>query len=306
MYELTKSELVVFRSVCDGLGSMADLRAASGLSALSVYRTAQSLSSKKLVTVQREGRRLVLSAGPHGHSKALASYLEGGRRPIEPLIGSRLLVLLSISSNPKDLGRVAKETKLAAETVRRLAWALKGFGAVSQERRTISIPRSDVVLARFLRDFSKGACAAVLEDKAATGTVLWSEGLEFVFTARRLDDAAGVQETGITAMSRRGLQFISDAKYYHFGYWRARLRPEDIALHNLLVNPNSTRSIAYSLLFLTKERYNPKYLLQQGESVGAGEIAGQVVRYLNGEAVDSTHFPGRDELKEMGSQYGVG
>lgn len=306
MYVLTKNELSVFRTICNGHRSVADLKGATGMSSISIYRIAQSLSSKKIITVRRDGKRNLLFPSSHGHSKALAAYLEGSRRPIEPLIGSRLLVLLSVSSNPKDLDRIAEETKLTCESVRRLVWALKSFGAVRQDKRRSSVPQTDMTLVRFLQDFSKGSCAATLEDIVSTGAVLWSEGLEFIFAARGLADAPGVRETGITAMSRRGLQFISDTRYYHYAYWRPKPKPEDIALHNLLVDPNSTRSIAYSLLFLIKEGCNSKYFLRQGDAVGAGELSKQIVSYLSGETVENAHFPSRADLNDLRAQYGVG
>ena len=305
MYVLRKNELSVFRSICNGNESTADLTEATGTSTISIYRAVQSLSSKRLIVARREGKRHLLSPSSHGHSKALATYLEGSRRPLQPLIGSRLLVLVSVSSHPKDLDQIARETKLTSESVRRLVWTLKGFGAAHQERRMISIPPSDTTLLRFLQDFSKGACAAALEGIAATGTVLWSEGLQFIFTARTLDTAAGVHETGVTAMSMRGLQFISDTRYYHYAYGQPRLRPEDIALHNILVDPNSTRNISYSLLFLMKEGYDSKYLLRQGDAIGASEISRHIVEYLKGKAVENAHFPKRSDMVDLCAQYGV-
>jgi len=305
MYVLKKNELNMFRAICNGHMSMADLKGATGVSNISVYRIAQSLASKRLIVIRRDGKRSVISPSSHGHSKALAAYLEGDRRPVEPLVGSRLLVMLSISSYPKDLGRIAKEIRLSNESVRRLAWCLKNYGAVNQERQKVSIPESDISLVRFLKDFSKGASSAILEDMTSMGSVLWNEGLEFIFTARGLDNASGARETGITAMSRRGLEFMSGTKYYHYAYWRPRLRPEDIALHNILVDPYSARSMAYSLLFLMKEGYDPRYLIKQGVAVGIGELAGQMVVYLDGEPVADAHFPDRADLGQLRAQYGV-
>lgn len=305
MYVMKKNELNMFRAICNGHMSMADLKGATGVSSISAYRIAQSLASKRLIVVRRDGKRSVISPSSHGHSKALAAYLEGNRRPVEPLVGSRLLVMLSVSNYPKDLGRIAKEVRLSSESVRRLAWVLKGYGAVNQERQMVSIPESDVSLVRFLKDFSKGACSAFLEDMTSTGSVLWSEGLEFIFAARGLDNAPYARETGITAMSRRGLEFMSDTRYYHYAYWRPRLRPEDIALHNILVDPYSARSMAYSLLFLMKEGYDQRYLLKQGAAVGIGELARQMMVYLDGEAVAGAHFPDRADLDQLRAQYGV-
>lgn len=304
MYVLNRNELRAFKSICDGAKSTADLVDALDISTISVYRTINSLSSNKLIEARRTGKRIQLSPSSHGHSKALAAYLEG-KRPIDPLIGSRLLVLLSVSGNPKVMERVAEEVRLSSESVRRIVWALRGFGAVSQEKRTISIPSSDTMLARFLQDFSKGACAAALESIAPSGTVLWSEGLEFIFSARSPVEARGVSETGITAMSKRGLRFMSDTRYYHYAYWRPRLRREDIAMHQILVDPSSTRNLSYGLLFLMKEGYNASYLAELGDAVGACRLSGQMAEYLSEGVVDNPHFPSRADMAELRAQYGV-
>ena len=305
MYVLHRNELRAFKKICEGATSTTDLADALDISTISVYRGLNSLSSNKFVEAKRSGKRIQLSPSPHGHSKALCAYLEGIRRPIDPLIGSRLLVLLSVSSNPKALERVSEEVRLSSESVRRIVWALRGFGAMNQEKKMISIPASDTVLARFLQSYSKGACEAMLESLAPAGTVLWSEGLEFVFSSRTPVKARGVSETGITAMSRRGLSFISDTMYYHYAYWRPRLRREDIALHQILVDPSSTRNISYALLFLMKEGYSSAYLAKLGDALGVRPFTEQLEVFLSEGTVDNPHFPSRAEMAELRAQYGV-
>jgi predicted transcriptional regulator len=305
MYVLNRNELRVFESISKGVRTTADLAKALGLSAISVYRAVELLSSSKMIEARRTGKRLRLSLSAHGHSKALAAYLEGGGRPIDPLVGSRFLVLISVSSNPKSLDRVTEEVGLRRGSVRRIVWALKDYGAISQDKRTISIPQSDTTLLRFLQDFSKGACTAILESIAPMGTVLWSEGLEFLFSTRTPVKVRGVSETGITAMSRRGLRFISDTRYYHYAYIGKRLRKEDIALHQILIDPSSTRNISYSLLLLMKEGYDPTYLAKQGDALAARVLADQIARYLSGGDVDNPYFPTRSDMAELRAQYGV-
>lgn len=305
MYALSRNELRAFKAVCEGLESASDIAEALDLSAISAYRAVESLSSSKLVQARREGKRVRVSPSPHGHAKALCTYIAGSRRQIEPLIGSRLLVLLSVSSHPKTLDRVAEEVRLSRESVRRIVWQLKGSGAITQDKGVISIPESDVTLARFLQDFSKGSSASMLESMAPAGTVLWSEGLEFIFSTRTPVEADEVNETGITAMSRRGLRFMSDMWYYHYAYWRPKLRKEEIALHQMLIEPNSTRNISYALLFLMKEGHNPARLIRTGEALGARTLADQIAEVLSGEAADDLHFPSRREMAELCTQYGV-
>lgn len=305
MYTLSKNELRVFQSICDGHNSAIELHEATGLSNISVYRIVRSLSSKKLVTSERCGKSNVIARSPHGHSRALNTYLKGGIRSIDAMIGSRLLVMSSVSGNPKEIERIARETRLAEESIRKIVWTLKKYGAVTQDDDRVSIPTSDGSLIRFLREFSEGACAAFLEDIAPTGTVLWSEGLQFIFTTREPCDAPGVRDTGVTAMSRYGLQFLSDTKYKYYAYWRPSLRPEDIALHNILTDMTSSRGIAYSLLFLQKTGCREGYLRRQGNAIGAGELSEQIIGYLNGESVENPFFPTRTDMQELLEQYGV-
>ena len=305
MYTLNKNELRVFQSICYGRNSAAEIHEATGLSIISVYRIVQSLSSKKLVTSERYGKTNVIARSPHGHSRALNTYLKGNLRSIDPLIGSRLLVMSSVSGNPKEIERISRETRLAEESVRKIVWTLKKYGAVTQDGDRISIPKSDGSLIRFLREFSEGACAAFLEDIAPTGTVLWSEGLQFIFTTREPCNAPGVRDTGITAMSRYGLQFLSDTMYKYYGYWKPILRPEDIALHNILTDRTSSRGIAYSLLFLQKTGCREGYLRKQGNAIGVGELSEQIIEYLNGESVDSPFFPTKADMQELLEQYEV-
>ncbi|OGS42938.1 MAG: hypothetical protein A3K76_02230 [Euryarchaeota archaeon RBG_13_57_23] len=305
MYALNRNELRVFEAICEGAESTADLAEALDISTISVYRSVNSLSSKKLVDRRRTGKRLQLAISPHGHSRALCAYLEGSRRPIDPIVGTRLLVLLSVSSNSKDIERVAEEVRLSSESVRRIVWALKGFGAISQEKRVIAVPKSDTLLTRFSLDFSKGACEAMLESISPTGRVLWSEGLQFIFSARSPVETRGVSETGITAMSKMGLPFMSDARYYHYAYWRPRLRREDIALHQILADPSSTRNISYGLLHLMKEGHNAAYLARLGDALGARELTDQIVDFLRRGTVENPHFPSKADMTELSAQYGV-
>lgn len=305
MYVFNRNELRAFESIRNGVTTAPDLAKALGLSTISIYRAVGSLSSSKMIETRRIGKRLQLSLSPHGHSKALAAYLGKGGRPIDPFIGSRLLILISVSRSPKSLDRVAEEVGLRKGSVRRIEWALKDYGVINQDKGTASIPQSDTILLRFLHDFSVGASTAMLESIAPTGTLLWSEGLEFIFSTRTPAKFRGVSETGITAMSRRGLRFMSDTRYYHYAHVRKRLKKEDIALHQILIDPRNTRNISYGLLFLMKEGYSPTYLANQGDALGVRLLTDQIVGYLRSEEVDNPHFPTRSDMAELRAEYGV-
>ena len=154
----------------------------------------------------------------------------------------------------KSIMQIAKETRLKQETVRVLVWNLKKFGLVTQQGSKISISPTDLLMKQFLQDFSRGMNLRIMQDKTKVGNMLWSAGLECIFSTSSLDDLTEIQKTGISAMADHGLQFISETKYCYYSYWHHELKAEDIAIHSLLMGPFGTRGISYSLLLLKKTR----------------------------------------------------
>ncbi len=304
MFTLTKNEIMLFTALCQESRPISELAISASLSLRTAYRLSGTLERYGLV--HRRGERGArLEPGTTLQAVALKRFVLSEERPVEAIVGSKLLVLLSISSVPKTIAQVSRETNLKLETVRVLAWGLKGLGIVQQERNTLRISPTDTIMTQFLQDYSRGVNLTVMEEKTKVGVMLWSKGLEFIFKAPSLEDPEEVRRTGTKAMSEYGLDFISETNCYHFTYWHPCLRVEDIALHNLLIGPQDVRGISYSIMLLRKAGFDRQYLKEEARRVGMVKLVNEVVDTAEGKEVDRPFLPRREDMESLYVQYGV-
>ncbi len=217
---------------------------------------------------------------------------------------SRLLVMLSVSSRPKSLRRVSVETMLTPETVRKYARFLAEYGIAAMKSGNVSLALYDSLTRSFLQRYSRGVAGAILADASSHGIIRWNEDLQFVFSAPRGETVPDSVPTATTAMADYGLAFFSRDSFHHWAYWHPRLKAEDVAIHNILINPHSTRHISYALLLLAKAGFNQEYLLEEARSLGLKE-GPEILAYLRGEEVGNKFFPPRSEFAELRAQYKV-
>lgn len=135
--------------------------------------------------------------------------------------------------------------------------------------------------------------------------MLWSGGLESIFSAPSLNDTSGVQATGVSAMGRYGVDLITRTNYYYCAYWEPELKVEDIALHTLLVDAHDVRGIIYSILVLKKAGFDRERFMGEARRVGIEELAKEVVSFIVGKEVTYTFLPSRSDMEEYYAQYEV-
>ena len=303
-FVLTKNQLEIFRAICLGNSTMKEIAGYSGQSMNTVYRMTSRLELIGVIVISK-GRGARCSPSHGLHSAALKRYLLSNERPIDLIVGSKLLVLLSISLMPKSAQSIARETCLKLETVRVLAWSLKNAGVLRQNGSLIGISTTDVFMKQFLQDFSKGANLQIMDERTNVGIMIWNGGLEFLFSARSLSDPKNVRKTATSEMARYGIRFISENIYYYYSNWNLELRPEDIALHNILADQFNSRMIGYSILLLTKTGFDTDYLLEGSRNIGMEGVVTDIVSYMEGRPVTNRFVPDPEEMHELMFQYGV-
>ncbi len=300
MFTYTRAELITYRAVCEGKSSTRTLSSSLGISERQVYRTVERLRSKGLVLPKRAKAEAILPA-QGSHAQALRDFLLSGQAPIEVILGGRLLVLLSIMTAPKDLERVSYETLIGPSSVRVYVWQLKGLGVVLDTSEGLRISPTDHLMIRFLDDFSKGVCRAEMEQIAPQGVLRWSSGLEFLFSSG--STVGETRETGTTAMSAFGLKFFSNTRCFHWAYWHPRLGVEEIAIHNILIEPDNPRIVAYSLLLLHGVDFDRARLIKEAKYRGLENFARKMLDVLDGGEYPGELLPTQDELRELFAQY---
>jgi len=306
MFTLSNNELLIFQSLCYKHQSVDELVTASGLSSKTVYRLTSSLTSKGLIVRLTRGKGFLPAASLHG--VALRNYAISNQHSLDAISGSRLLILLSLIQSPKGMNRIALETRLRQETVRTLSWRLRRIGVVSHAiNGALQVSPTDTAIVRFLTDFSKGASIHIMQKKSKEAAMIWSGGLELIFSADAVDDHEGVERTAPSAMCDFGVPLLSAGRdYYYHAHWNPKLRPEDVALHSILIDPGSTRAAAYSILLLKKAGFDQAYLMEEAKRLGMGDVAKDMVRLLSGRGGVGPRMPTMSDLEDLYRLYGVG
>lgn len=269
-----------------------------------IYDLVHSLEKKKTVTFEK-GRHGSIVPSNHLHASALKQLLLPGTPPLKVLVGGKLLILLAIAFRPKAISQISAETGLKVSSISRQLLELKHYGLIWQEGEEMVLTPSAPYVKRFLDDFSKGACMAILENKAKKGRLLWNDGLQFIFSTTEFDDDDGVYETGVSAITRRGLKFFLHTGYFYYSFNHHEPGSVEVALHVILADPMSSRAIGIAMLFLKKMGYDEMELLRTAQALGLEGRARQMIDFLNGMDIGDPTFPCRKDTNELFRQYGV-
>jgi predicted DNA-binding transcriptional regulator len=304
MNTFIKNELVIFRSACKGYDTIHDIGRSVSIPEITVRRALKSLQKKGLIS-DLGGRPKRYMPSSSVHAEALKGYVLSTEHPIDGIVGAKLSMLLSISSNDKDLARVAKESGLMPSSARVIAWELASLGMLALRRGQLKIPQPDVRLVSFAKEYARGLALFTMRSMAKEGVMLWNEGLQFLYSSPSIDDERSAVPTGISTFADHGIFLIAKTGYYYHALWEQDLRLEDHVLHCLLVAPGESRSVLYSALVLARNEFDEGYLLHEANVYGVLPLARDVIRLSQGVEAKGLKMPPLEEMEEMKREYGV-
>ncbi|MFQ5837158.1 MAG: hypothetical protein ACE5HJ_00045 [Thermoplasmata archaeon] len=307
MMQLTGSELDVIYHVIDGQHRLASLSRASGLSIPRVSQLATKLERKGVLEKRREGLSVHLALTESTLGGALNRLFRLGQvDPKAVLHDSRLRILVLLASKTLDMEKLALETGLSRETVRKYLREFERLGVVKRDEDCYSLSTALPHLAAFLDEWGKHANVKKLREIAPTGTIRWQSGNEFIFATPLDTEPHEGLPTALTAMYDYGIELIVGEKHYHYMPWREELKPEDIALDTILAYPNSSRMLAVALVFLKMfKQIDRDFLLQRASEVGFREVAANTLRFIDGKSVPDPRFPTHGEFEQLSALFGV-
>ncbi|MEE9223490.1 MAG: helix-turn-helix domain-containing protein [Thermoplasmata archaeon] len=215
-------------------------------------------------------------------------------------------ILLTLKDRELDKESLADGTDASLYQVKKYVLQLERKGILRTSDGKVKISRTLPELNRFLKAYSSYSNLKRLRGMTSKGAMVWENGLEFIFFAPIDEGISGAEPTGISAMSRYGIDIISDRVYYHYFKNGKELRVEDIAIDAILAANLQPRGILYTLLFLRKiENFDREYLISRGVEIGHEKIARDLVNFLRGGDPKSRGFPSRGEFAQICARYGV-
>jgi hypothetical protein len=89
-------------------------------------------------------------------------------------------------------------------------------------------------------------------------------------------------KTATSKLSEYGLPLFSEFDIYFYSTNKKTIRPEDVILHTLLIEPNNVRYTTYALLLLrkVKKQIDITYLQQEAERVGLKNQIASMLQFL--------------------------
>ena len=307
MTHLTYSELDMFGHIVRGHHRLAELSKSTGLSVPRTSQIVTSLERKGLIKKSRRGLAISITLSESNLSDRLASIFKRGQiDPRKILADSKLRILVSLSCRDLDKEKLALETGLSVETVRKYLRHLQELGVVKRRMDKYSLSSTVPHLSAFLPEWRSFVSRRKLREISRSGTILWECGNEFIFATTLHESPKEGFPTALTAMYDYGIELLVDEQYYHYIPWLKELKPEDVALDTVVTAPASSRMLTFTLLLLrTLERVDRAYLLERAEEMGIGGKASNMIRFLEGKKVDDPLFPTNEEFRRLATQYGV-
>jgi len=311
-FKLTATEIKALRAIWQGNEqSIGRISEATDMLYPVTSRTISSLAKKGFLLVSRRGlsRQVSLSDAKHAQlfKRLLSEFSHMNFEKI--LIGSSMEVLSHITDAPLKRKEIEEQSGLTAKTVKVTLKRLREFGVVFvKEGFTYVLNQRFSLLGEFVEEFRRYHNQRLAEDFSADSVIIWQREKEFLIKTSSSKEKESFFLTGISAFHLHGIKlFLPDYNYYFHSLYKTKLGVEDILLHAIRADPNSTRTIlSVLLLWRRNDRMDMKYLLEEANKYGVDDVVNALIDYLNSEGRKKPeYFPTWAEYLAKAEEYGL-
>ncbi|MFH0849128.1 MAG: helix-turn-helix domain-containing protein [archaeon] len=299
-YEFSSTELQTLKELAHSSSSISDLAKSIRKSQPTATATIERLQEKGFVDVQRRGMRKFVKISQTRHAQLLRELML--MHPHVPwhllLSHSQIFPLLRIGG--------ASHTAVSRATEWRAFRNLMAHGIISKTDNAIQVNPRFSKVREFIHEFSSFMNSRLASQVSEAAAIVWASGPQFII---RVPQGTKIKDkrfkpTATSALPYYGVSLISDREYYFFSPKGGRLRPEDIALHTLLLN--GVINATYVLVLMLKARINRTILVQKAEIVGLRAQVDAMLRFLDShETQANAVLPSWNEFAEKAREYGV-
>jgi len=299
-YVFSKTELRILRELTRSSASISELAKRIGKSQPTVTASVENLQSKGFVTTRRTGMRKMVGFGQAKHAQLFRDLiLARSHVPWESILAdSQILPLLKLEN--------VAPAPVSGTTEWRATRSLMALGIVINEAGGLAVNPRFEKISEFIRELSNFVNSRLATQISENAAIVWASGSEFIIcvTAGTTIMDNRFKLTATNALAAYGVPLISDVEYYFFSPLGRALRPEDVALHAILVDGVS--NVTYVLIFLAKAKISPDYLLTEADKLGLRGQVEAMLRFLTSHKPQpNAVLPNWDEFAEKARDYGV-
>jgi len=283
----SKTELEAISQIGNGNKEVPEIAKALKISVSQVYRIAQKLSQKGIVSL-KEG---ILQPEMKTHVNMLLNILSDAVNLSSPLSGTGLQIYPSLLE-PKTLKEVEKETGLHKTTVLKKINQGRKMSLLIIKNKTYKINEKIWPNVReYLLELEK--YEESIDNRIPVNSIIYFKNKEeIVFSIKEEIDA---EKTAFSAYERYGIKLLLITNYYYLP--KRRLTKEEVFMHSLyaIEKNQDTRDLIFVALFLAKYKKELSGIKHS--------IVENLNKVFSGEKIPG--YPSLSEIKDRSGIYNI-
>lgn len=264
-YAFNKTELQTLREIARGNYELSSIQVKLSVKPSLLTYSLKKLQTKGLIKIARKGTKKQVSFSDAKHAVLLRNllsiydYVDWEN----VLKGKAIEILFQVLT---DSGKL---TDIARNTLWRYMKDFKSRGIITQECKVNPQFRG---LSDFLEEYQSFFVKKMANELSNNSVILWQRDMEFLIRTPKSAKAPtnDFHKTATSIFSAYDLPLFSEFDVYFYSTTKKSIRPEDVVLHTLLLEPGNVRYSTYALLLLkkTEKQVDKTYLIREAQRLG--------------------------------------
>jgi DNA-binding Lrp family transcriptional regulator len=302
-YSFSRAELQILKEIARGNYELSSIQTRLSIKPSLLTYTLKKLQNKGIVKFTHIGTKKQAYFSELKHATLLRDLLS----IYDYVDWENVLNGKSIEMLFQTLSDIKEYLSIPRNTLWRHMKNFKSRGIITQEGKINPQFRG---LSEFLKEYQSFFAKKIASTLSENALILWQEGMDFlVRTPKNTRQATeNFHKTATSKFSEYGLPLFSEFDIYFYSTDKKTIRPEDVILHTLLIEPNNVRYTTYALLLLRKvhKQIDLTYLQKESERSGLKNQIDAMLQFLETHIrPEGQSLPSWDEFVIKAEDYGV-
>jgi DNA-binding HxlR family transcriptional regulator len=302
-YSFNRAELKILKEIARGNYELSSIQTRLSIKPSLLTYTLKKLQTKGIVKFTHIGTKKQAYFSDIKHATLLKDLLSIYDHVDweNVLNGKSIEILFQTLSASKESLNVPRNTRW------RHGKNFKSRGIITQEGKINPQFRG---LSEFLKEYQSFFAKKIASTLSDNALILWQQDMEFLLRTQQntRQAAENFHKTATSKFSEYGLPLFSEFDIYFYSTNKKTIRPEDIILHTLLIEPNNVRYTTYALLLLkkVKKQIDLTYLQKEAERLGLKNQITAMLQFLETHIhPEGQSLPSWEEFVIKAEDYGV-
>ena len=305
-YAFNKAELQILRELTKGKISLSEIRKPLSLKPALLSYNLKKLAKKGIIQTTEQGNRKYAYFSETKHASLLRDLLLSyDFMDWDNILGGKSIeILFQTLDDGSDL------SIFSGATLWRYLKELKARGIITETQKGYRINTRFSILSDFLREYERYFVTKISKTLSENSVILWQKYMEFLVRVPKSTEAPSgdFHKTATSIFPLYDLPLFSEFDIYFYSTNKKTIKPEDVILHMLLIEPNNVRYTTYALLLLSKvkKQIDVTYIQKEAERLGLKNQIAAMLQFLETHnRPEGQSLPSWDEFVIKAEDYGV-